>query len=682
MTIKILYAFTLSCIFSFSMQAQDTLNTRYGVFGHGLLGIHSANFPWLPETQSCCSGFTGSANVGLNAGVLLEFPLSDNFLVGTRCLFSNTPFSMMTREPINNIIVNGVGRNGAFEHKLFGSYSTVSVEPMVSQRLFETFFVHFGVSIGTIISSNYSQLQQITEPSGIGTFLDSNGNDSHKRTRNEFSGKLPNPSLIFSPIIGAVIEFPMDKKKTLLIVPELFFQLGITNVISDVNWKTNALFFGISLKYSPKNEPQINLPQIEKEIKKDTPTVISKVKTKVENKLPFVLSAKISAVGIDTNGTEVPNPILKVEEFTSTLMTSLLNYVFFEKNSSDIPTRYNRITFDQTTDFSPEKVNSSNKLRTYYQLLNIIGKRMQRYPTSNITLIGCTDEQDNEKGNLLLSKERAESVKKYLTLIWNISPLRISIQERLLPLKYSNSTTKDGAEENRRVEILSDNDNLLAPIITDDTLRTTSYPTIRFKTSVSYQSDITEWKITANQNSTILKQFSGRSNPPSYLDWQLSSENSSIPKLNLPVNYSIYLKDSAQSTVTSEGEFQLNLLSLSKKRSEKRGDKEIDLYSLMLFDVKSSELTLANKLSMQIIKNRIKKDASIVVMGYTDRLGEVNFNKSLAESRAKSVATYLGKSNSITTVAKGISNLYDNNLPEGRFYSRTVEIEVQTPVKY
>ncbi|MBI3258069.1 MAG: hypothetical protein HYZ54_01085 [Ignavibacteriae bacterium] len=85
---------------------------------------------------------------------------------------------------------------------------------------------------------------------------------------------------------------------------------------------------------------------------------------------------------------------------------------------------------------------------------------------------------------------------------------------------------------------------------------------------------------------------------------------------------------------------------------------------------------------MQIIKPRIKKEANVVIMGYTDRVGEIAFNMSLAESRAKSIAGFLGKEFEVTTIAKGNSNLYDNNLPEGRFYSRTVEIEVQTPVKY
>ena len=678
MTIKLLYIFTLSIIFSYSVQSQEILNNRYGLFGNSLIGIHTADFPWLPQTQSCCSGFTGSTDIGINVGLLFESPLSENLLFGTRVSYFFIPFSMITPEPINSIIVNGVGQKGAFEHKLFGSYTSLAIEPMINLQLNETWTLNFGASVNYIVSSNYTQIQQITEPSGVGTFLDSNGNDSHKRTRNEFSGSLPNPKVFISPFCGVSVELPMNKKKTLLMVPELFYQIGITNLLSDVTWKTNAIRLGISVKYSPVNEPFNPIP-IEKEPIKETPVIITQVFSKTESKQ---IEAFISAVGVNPNGDEVPNPILKVEEFTSTLMTSLLSYIFFPQNSAEIPQRYNLLNINQTKSFSPENINSANKLTTYYHLLNIIGKRMQLFPNSKITLIGCTDEQGEEKGNLLLSKKRAESIKNYLTSVWKISDTRITIQQRLLPSKHSNSMTSDGAEENRRVEIITDNDTILAPIITNDTLRTVSYPTIRFKPTIKYQDNLEKWRITAIQNTDTLKVFSGISPLPESIDWQLSGEKSSIPKLDYPVQYSILIKDSITLKASYVGEIKVHLLSLSKKRSEKRGDKEIDLYSLMLFDVKSAELNSANKLSLQFIKKRIKNNASIVVMGYTDRLGEVNYNQTLADSRAKSVAAYLGKSNSITAISKGISNLYDNDLPEGRFYSRTVEIEVQTPIIY
>ncbi len=664
------------CTASHQLRSQDTLNSRYGIFGHGLAAIHSADFRWLPNTSSCCSGFTGGTSIGIGTGLLFEFPLADNLLLGTRLSLLAQPFSMTTREPIDNIIVNGTGQKGAFDHKLDGSYSTITFEPMVSYRLSGTFFVNAGISIGKIVSSNYIQLQQISEPVGVGTFLDENGNDSRKRTRNEFSGELPNPSFIISPMIGASIELPLNKKKTMLLAPEVLYQIGVTDIIEGVNWKTNQLRFGISVKYSPHSEQQPILPIQEK--KKETSVIAAETPKQIETK-PTV---HIVAVGLDAGGREVPNPTLRIEEFTSTVMTSLLNYVFFAPNSAEIQPRYSLITPNQSTSFTPEKVNSADKLSTYYHLLNIIGKRMQLNPTSKITLTGCINDYAEEKNNLGLAKKRAETVKEYITKTWNILPNRITIEERLLPSKPSNMLTSDGADENRRVEITTDNQDILAPIITNDTLRTANYTAIRFKPVVPPQIDSKKWSIATEQNSSIIKNFSAVGTPPHFVDWRISSEKTTIPRYATPLQFELSVTDNSNTVLRDKGEIQIDAVSISKKRTEKQGDKEIDSYSLILFGVKSADITPANKSILEFIKKRIKKNASVVVMGYTDRVGEITFNLSLADTRAKAVANFLGKSYDISTVAKGNSNLYDNNLPEGRFYSRTVEIEVQTPITY
>jgi len=67
-------------------------------------------------------------------------------------------------------------------------------------------------------------------------------------------------------------------------------------------------------------------------------------------------------------------------------------------------------------------------------------------------------------------------------------------------------------------------------------------------------------------------------------------------------------------------------------------------------------------------------------------LGEKLYNQKLSEDRANEVYKYLKKIKPSTnyTEIKGIgfSKLpYDNQLSEGRFYCRTVLIEVTSPIK-
>ncbi|MFZ9815008.1 MAG: OmpA family protein, partial [Candidatus Kapaibacteriota bacterium] len=70
----------------------------------------------------------------------------------------------------------------------------------------------------------------------------------------------------------------------------------------------------------------------------------------------------------------------------------------------------------------------------------------------------------------------------------------------------------------------------------------------------------------------------------------------------------------------------------------------------------------------------------------TDKLGEVQYNLELSETRAKTVKSFLINMqpdiNIVTVKGIGISTrLFDNSLPEGRYYCRTVSIEVQNPIQ-
>jgi outer membrane protein OmpA-like peptidoglycan-associated protein len=73
-------------------------------------------------------------------------------------------------------------------------------------------------------------------------------------------------------------------------------------------------------------------------------------------------------------------------------------------------------------------------------------------------------------------------------------------------------------------------------------------------------------------------------------------------------------------------------------------------------------------------------------VGSTDNLGELSHNQELSTQRAENVRDLIlaDKPDSKITSTKGIgpSNLlYDNHLPEGRYYCRTVRVEVATPLE-
>jgi outer membrane protein OmpA-like peptidoglycan-associated protein len=120
---------------------------------------------------------------------------------------------------------------------------------------------------------------------------------------------------------------------------------------------------------------------------------------------------------------------------------------------------------------------------------------------------------------------------------------------------------------------------------------------------------------------------------------------------------------------------------LVDKRTTGGTDKTMDRYSLILFGFDRSELTDQHKALIENIKPRLSPASSVSITGYTDRIGSDDYNLRLSEQRARAVSAGLAVQRATITGQGEKLPLYDNDSPEGRFYSRTVEIVVETPLR-
>jgi OOP family OmpA-OmpF porin len=82
-----------------------------------------------------------------------------------------------------------------------------------------------------------------------------------------------------------------------------------------------------------------------------------------------------------------------------------------------------------------------------------------------------------------------------------------------------------------------------------------------------------------------------------------------------------------------------------------------------------------------MVKRRISPNATVSIVGHTDRIGDEEYNRKLSEERARLTASQLNASTSTVTGVGENQPQYTNDLPEGRFYNRTVDVLVDTPVK-
>lgn len=117
----------------------------------------------------------------------------------------------------------------------------------------------------------------------------------------------------------------------------------------------------------------------------------------------------------------------------------------------------------------------------------------------------------------------------------------------------------------------------------------------------------------------------------------------------------------------------------------KPAPKRLSLDAMTLFDLDSANLRPAGKDKLEAALAEIKSTKaieSITVVGHTDNTGDVSYNQTLSEQRARGVADYLIGSgvpaDVITTSGKGeLEPVANNATNEGRAKNRRVDIDIE-----
>jgi outer membrane protein OmpA-like peptidoglycan-associated protein len=716
--VRIMLIFVILSINIFAQDNSQSENrSKYGAFVDYNLNQHKANFQEIPGFPNCCLHFETGTGTGISAGLLYSTPITSFMSSQFRLAYSSLNGKLTATEPVM-LNVNGLPQWGEFEHIIDAKLSTISLQPVLSFHLFGDLSIHAGIDLGYLLQKSFEQMEKVTKPDGYVTFLDSLGQDSKSRIRNQRNGDITGyNSIQLSTLAGISYEFTLNSEGTLFLVPEIFYNYGFTNFAENIDWKVSNIRAGLALIYSPKNAIALPVEEIREHIDKiDTVKSLAKyhgtsdsvaigtgkISTEtqsIENKryiteiytrtdTLFVairpeLRADISAYGVRSDGTEIPSPNFVIEEFPYLQLVPLLNYVFFDDNSSDIQSKYVRLPKNETEKFNENKLYHYGTLKTYYHILNIIGSRLRANPQASITITGCNSDQEAEKNNKELSMKRAMAVRNYLKDVWDIQESRMQVVARNLPLKLSSPAIEaDNIQENRRVEISSNDYEILKPVFTADTLRTVNPPILRFKLEARAEAGFSKWAISTKQVDKALTSFSDNGIPAMQLDWKFDSDQENIPRLEEPLEYSLAVWDKAgQSYKSPEKQISIEQITIRKKENAKQVDKTIDRYSLILFDFDKSELTQDNAKFIKTIRKRLKPTSSIFVYGYTDRTGDAIYNKTLSERRAQSTARALGQKSQVIIGVGEDKQILDNDIPEGRFYSRTVEITVETPIE-
>jgi outer membrane protein OmpA-like peptidoglycan-associated protein len=273
------------------------------------------------------------------------------------------------------------------------------------------------------------------------------------------------------------------------------------------------------------------------------------------------------------------------------------------------------------------------------------------------------------------------AVKKYLRERWGIDDQRIRTGSVDVPAIVSNDEYREGREENRRVEIGSNTPSLLAPVVHE---RFLEYSPLQreqdFSVQVLRRERAVRWTIDVMRGDRVIATKQGAAPFPDRVPVAVDSS------VMIALGREIQPSDSLQGRVRvtqDDGSVVEAWCRFPIRKSQ--NTYELSRLSLIVFDFDRADITPVNKDMMQrFVREAVRPQSRISIVGSTDRLGEADHNKTLSQNRADAVKAFIVQTrpgaNIDGCVGVGASRLpYDNDVPEGRYYCRTVAITVQTP---
>lgn len=682
-TIIIIPFIVFIALASDSAQIDDNRDRSMVTFRAGVSYINNnTTLPLLKSADNC--GFYQSGNaLGYYTAVGYHYELVDDFIwIGGNLMldFRNASLTEQVTgfQVFDPASQNYVGLLREFSFRSDLNYVLIEIggkfKPMKELPLYFALYFDAG---NALAGNNFTNHEAIISPAGI-VYPD----NSRKRLIDQ--GELSNVGTSLGLSLGASYEIAL--KNGLYVSPEFSWRYGINSIISDAEWNMNILRLGIgiSMKFGGEKYKELFSPDT---IRKDTVIAeVIKINPKETAPDPEPLPNLIQSISA--------NPI-ELLQTSITQTYPLLPYIFFDSSSSKLKSKY--ISADSLEPFN-EDLLSKETLEIYYKILDIIGSRMSKNPKAKLTLTGTTDgaELQDKFARMKLAENRAKELANYLADRWNIEQGRIRIESMDLPSLPTSSQYFEGLEENRRVEIYSDDPILLSPVVhsrfVENTLSSDSVminysmnPNLirsnndlenqdkeminsaEINISAFEKSITTEIELSANSITLDAQELIGRA--------IYGDSESDI--LGLNITGTLIAKTSTNREEQSD--FKIPVSSTGN-------DIEVGRLNLIVFDFDKSDITKQNQnMIINFLGNSIKSNSKVKITGSTDRLGEATYNQTLSLSRAEKVRDYISRVNAkaeITSV-KGIgANMkYSNDLPEGRFYCRTVLIEVETPIE-
>ncbi|GGG14381.1 OmpA family protein [Pontibacter amylolyticus] len=373
----------------------------------------------------------------------------------------------------------------------------------------------------------------------------------------------------------------------------------------------------------------------------------------------------------------------------------LRNYVFFNQGSTTIPDRYVLLEKNQVKDFKEDQLEvftpktlsgrSEREMTVYYNVLNILGDRMDKNPAATITLVGSSVNGPQE------SKVMAETVKSYLVTTFGIEASRISIEGRdkpKLPSEQPGGTKELELlrEGDRRVSIESNAPALLmefqsgpeAALKPVEITAIQEAPLDSYVTFNTVGSDkaYTSWSMNLTDDKGTVQSFGP------FMQESVSMPGKSILGDRPKGTYLVTMLGTKEDGTIEKMETTVNMVLWTPAK-----DEEGQRYSVLYEFNDSKAISTYEKYLTEIVTPKIPQGGKVIIHGYTDIIGDETNNRNLSLARANDVKRIIEASlakagrKDVTFEVQGFGEdqslaPFNNKFPEERFYNRTVIIDI------
>lgn len=370
----------------------------------------------------------------------------------------------------------------------------------------------------------------------------------------------------------------------------------------------------------------------------------------------------------------------------------LRNYVFFNEASTVIPDRYVLLSKAQVKDFkdgqlevfAPKKLSdrSGRAMIVYYNVLNILGDRMQKNLSSTITLVGSSSK------GLEDARAMTESIKRYLSSVFEIDPSRISMEGRDKP-KFS-SVQAGGKRDllregdDRRVSVESSAPDLL----------------MEFQSGPDVPLQPLEIKNEAPLDSYVSFSVEGASKAFAFWSLEIKDEKDHVQYFGPYTQENLSLPGESILAERPEGDYKVTMIGQTKNNKMIRKEtfahivrwtppkNEEGMRFSVIFEFDESKvIAMYEKYLTEIVTSKIPNGGTVVIRGHTDIIGDRDHNLTLSMARANEVRSIMENSlmkagrSDVTFEVFGYGedqnvSPFENKFPEGRFHNRTVLIDI------